>query len=178
MSVPVDVGDTRAQGTDGSALVSAVSDASEPNVRASRGSRSPRQVRHPRITGAATPDKLVFAREQRRQPTRAEDRLWQALRGNALGVRFRRQHPVGDFVLDFYCEKRRLAVEIDGPIHDQTDTYDRWRDGELARTGIRTLRLRAVDVEGDVDAAVAMIWQAVGSSDPATAARPSADDRP
>ena len=119
------------------------------------------RVRHPRITGAATPDKLAFAREQRRQPTGAEDRLWQALRGNALGVRFRRQHPVADFVLDFYCEKHRLAVEVDGPTHDRTDTYDRWRDSELARIDIRTLRLQAEDVDNHVAAALEAIKQAI-----------------
>ena len=59
--------------------------------------------------------KLKFAREQRREPTQSEQRLWQHLRRHGLGLPFRRQHPIGDFVLDFYCAPARLAVEAGSP---------------------------------------------------------------
>ncbi len=94
-----------------------------------------------RVMGAARRDKVTFAREQRREPTRAEKTLWGALRGQALGAKFRRQHPIGDFVLDFYCESARLAVELDGPSHEESAAYDAWRDEQLAHLDIRTLRI-------------------------------------
>jgi very-short-patch-repair endonuclease len=66
--------------------------------------------------------------------------LWKRLRGENLGFRFRRQHPIGDFVLDFFCHAARLAVEIDGPDHAERQVYDGWRDECLGKQGIRTLR--------------------------------------
>jgi hypothetical protein len=56
-------------------------------------------------------DKIAFAREQRREPTQVEDRLWEHLRGRRHGVKLRRQHPVDDFVLDLYCPAAKLALE-------------------------------------------------------------------
>ncbi len=66
--------------------------------------------------------------------------LWETLRRRKLGVRFRRQHPIGDYVLDFYCGEALLAVEVDGPAHAQQEGYDRERDKWLASRGIRVLR--------------------------------------
>jgi len=103
-----------------------------------------------RIKRVASADKVRFAREQRRNPTRAEKALWQALRRRALGVKFRRQHPIGEFVLDFYCEEARLAVEIDGPVHAGQVGYDRWRDEQIGERKIRVLRVASGDVEADV----------------------------
>jgi very-short-patch-repair endonuclease len=94
--------------------------------------------------------KLKFAREQRREPTQSEQRLWQHLRRHGLGLPFRRQHPIGDFVLDFYCAPARLAVEIDGPTHEQQREYDQWRDAELAERGIRMLRISDDEVRSDI----------------------------
>ncbi|HEY3397747.1 MAG TPA: DUF559 domain-containing protein [Armatimonadota bacterium] len=93
------------------------------------------------VREVASREKVLFAREQRRQPTQMEARLWQRLRGERLGFRFRRQHPVGDFVLDFYCPEAKLAVELDGPHHQRQATYDQWRTEELARAGIEVLRI-------------------------------------
>jgi leucyl-tRNA synthetase len=103
-----------------------------------------------RIKQAASADKIRFAREQRREPTQAEHMLWEALRGASLQPKFRRQHPIGDFVLDFYCDEARLALEIDGPDHALQADYDGWRDEQLGRRGIRVLRIRSEEVEGDL----------------------------
>jgi very-short-patch-repair endonuclease len=65
-------------------------------------------------------------------------------------VRFRRQHPCEQFVLDFYCPTAELAIEVDGPLHDQQAGYDRWRDGQLARQGIQVLRFPTEAIEYDV----------------------------
>jgi very-short-patch-repair endonuclease len=80
------------------------------------------------------------AAELRASPTNAESRLWLELRNRKLGVKFRRQHVVGDFIIDFYCVARKLAVELDGSVHRQATNYDRWRDKMLRDEGIVTLR--------------------------------------
>jgi very-short-patch-repair endonuclease len=104
----------------------------------------------PNVKKAASFEKLVFAREQRHTPSRAEDILWAAVRGSQLGAKFRRQHPLGLFVLDFYCDQSALAVEVDGPLHEGQEEYDAWRDAVLGEQGIRTLRFRNEVVEGDL----------------------------
>src|SRR4051795_6949535 len=89
------------------------------------------------------------ARALRRALTLPEVVLWQALRGGGVGgLRFRRQHPVGPYVLDFYCPALRLAVEVDGAAHDIPDQAGRdlRRDAWLAEQGIRVRRFLAADV--------------------------------
>src|SRR3954451_7225963 len=89
------------------------------------------------------------ARALRRAMTLPEVLLWQALRGGrGGGLRFRRQHPIGPDVLDFYCPAVRLAVEIDGAAHDSPDQagHDLRRDAWLAEQRIRVLRFLAADV--------------------------------
>ena len=90
------------------------------------------------------------ARETRKAPTPAEERLWQALRGNALGARFRRQHPVGRFILDFWCPAVRLAVEVDGDIHDLQQEQDELRTRELAFHDYHVVRFRNEEVLEDL----------------------------
>ena len=78
--------------------------------------------------------------------------LWRALRRGAVGLlRFRRQHPVGPYVLDFYCAAARLAVEVDGAVHDVPEqaTHDERRMAWLAERGIRILRVPAREVLRD-----------------------------
>jgi very-short-patch-repair endonuclease len=107
-----------------------------------------------RVAAAA---KVRFAREQRQKPTPGEEALWERLRGGRLGARFRRQHPLGDFVLDFYCESAHLAVEVDGLTHDERRAYDEWRDEQLAIQRIRVVRVSAEDVQRDLAGVLARI---------------------
>ena len=87
------------------------------------------------------------ARELRAGMTRAEVLLWQKLRGDQmLGLRFRRQEPIGNFIADFFCAAARLVVELDGDSHDGRADYDATRDEILAAEGYRTLRFRNEDV--------------------------------
>ena len=74
--------------------------------------------------------------------------LWQELRKRPEGFKFRRQHPAGPYVLDFYCEDARLCIEVDGGGHDVGDAPadDATRDKWLAEAGIRTFRLTAHEV--------------------------------
>lgn len=95
---------------------------------------------------------LGIARKLRKDLSLPEAVLWRALRRDQLeGLRFRRQHPVGPFVLDFYCPSARLAVEVDGAAHDFAEriTRDERRDAWLAERGIRTLRFAARNVLND-----------------------------
>ena len=110
-------------------------------------------------------DTVQYARQLRRRLTLPEVLMWQALRRRGLaGLRFRRQHPIGPYILDFYCDEFRLAVEIDGQSHDHPDRIDRdrHRTDWLNRQGIRVIRLAARDVLADMDGALGVIRRAVG----------------
>jgi very-short-patch-repair endonuclease len=93
------------------------------------------------------------ARGQRRQATPMEQRLWDEVRDRRLaGLKFRRQHPYGPFILDAFCVKHLLEVEVDGPVHDdppQAD-HDAARTEYLERRGIRVLRFTNDEVEHDL----------------------------
>ena len=82
-------------------------------------------------------------RELRRQETAAEKLAWHLLRDRRAGLKFRRQFPIGNHVVDFYCFELRLAVELDGSAHAQPSRIkkDRAKDAYLTRLGIRVLRL-------------------------------------
>jgi very-short-patch-repair endonuclease len=97
--------------------------------------------------------------------------LWMRLKGKAIdGLKFRRQHPLGSYILDFFCADRRLAVEVDGQAHDRHTQIarDAVRDAWLAEHGVQVLRLRAQDVLNDLDNVVLSIASAAkaGSSTP------------
>jgi len=81
-----------------------------------------------------------------------ELRVWIRLRGRKLdGWRFRRQHPIGPYYVDFYCPAAKLIVEIDGPIHDYSnDAYDMRRQAWLEAEGFRVIRFTARDVDDEV----------------------------
>ncbi len=100
------------------------------------------------------------ARHLRREMTPPEARLWVALKRRAQAdLRFRRQHPIGPYVLDFYCAGARLAVEVDGESHGFGDRPERdnRREAWLAEQGIRTLRIPAIEVRDNLDGVVTMI---------------------
>jgi len=105
-------------------------------------------------------DNVPAARQLRRQMTASEQILWQHLRGRRTGgEKWRRQHPVGAFVLDFYHAGLHLALEVDGGVHDSAEQQERdqSRSEVLALSGIRILRMRASDVERDPAAAIAWL---------------------
>ena len=93
-----------------------------------------------------------------------EARLWVRLRARRLeGFKFRRQHPCGSFILDFYCASARLAIEVDGESHNDPDqiAHDRRRTRWLAAQGIRVVRIAAVDVRDELDGVLAFIVRVV-----------------
>jgi very-short-patch-repair endonuclease len=114
------------------------------------------------------------ARELRRRMTLPEVVLWQAMRkGRLAGLRFRRQHPIGIYVLDFYCSSACLAVEVDGAAHDAPSRlrHDARRDAWLARQGVTVLRFAATDVLNDnrLEGILIAIEQAAAAVAPSTA---------
>ncbi|MFS0735740.1 endonuclease domain-containing protein [Sphingomonas sp. 1P06PA] len=111
------------------------------------------------------------ARELRRAMSLPEVILWRALRERPAGLRFRRQHPAGRYILDFFCPAHRLAIEIDGEAHDRGDRPERDadRDRWLSEQGVRVIRVAARDVLGDLDAVVRHIESAaLGTRYPST----------
>jgi very-short-patch-repair endonuclease len=94
-------------------------------------SRRPRETTQPGWWGKLHPE----ARRMRKEPTPAEEILWEAVRGHRLGVRFRRQHAIDRFIVDFACLPAKLIVEVDGEIHDQQAPKDRERDAVLTGMG-------------------------------------------
>lgn len=84
---------------------------------------------------------LLRARELRQQQTSTEELLWLFLRGRRLqNTKFRRQHNIGKFIVDFYCHEARLVVELDGKIHDRQKEQDAERDAWMMASGLTVLR--------------------------------------
>jgi very-short-patch-repair endonuclease len=100
------------------------------------------------------------ARRFRKEPTASEDVLWQAIRSRKLdGRKFRRQQPIGVFVVDFYCHTEQLIVEVDGLIHESQREHDQQRQELLESLGLHMVRITSEQVETDLDAALASIRQ-------------------
>ena len=104
------------------------------------------------------------ARGLRRRSTDAEVRLWRYVRNNGLGVKVRRQVPIGSYVLDFYCPKAKLCIELDGGQHFTLlgQTNDARRDAYLLSLGIKTLRVSDRDVLLATYEVVQTIFEEIG----------------
>ena len=110
-----------------------------------------------------------LARSFRRGSTVAEAALWKGLRGRRLGgLKFRRQHPVDGFIVDFYCAERRLIVEVDGSIHDRQWAADEERRAVLDAGGYRVVRLTNDTVLNAPVEALAAIRAAAAGPHPMT----------
>ena len=97
----------------------------------------------------ASPKIFEMAKELRARMTEPEKILWEKLRLKQLGsYRFKAQHPIGEFIVDFYCHKSRLVIEIDGGYHDQRDQqdYDVNREKILSEFGLKIIRFKNEDV--------------------------------
>ena len=126
------------------------------------------QVEQPRrrIRGT-TAEAIAGARQLRQRSTLAEETLWEALRGRRLvGARFRRQHALGPYVLDFCCPESRLVVEVDGPVHEAQREYDDARTELLQAHGYRVLRVGNDEVMYDRDGVLARIAAALTPNPP------------
>ena len=109
---------------------------------------------------------LARRRALRGLSTDAERLLWRLLRmRQLLGLKFRRQHPVGHYIVDFYCADRRLAVELDGGQHFTVEglAYDRRRTAYLAGRGIHVLRFTNSELFENTEGVLEMLLLSVGS---------------
>jgi very-short-patch-repair endonuclease len=101
------------------------------------------------------------ARQLRKHMTPAEKTLWQQLRARRLqGLKFRRQHPLGPFIADFYCAAHHLVIEVDGDIHDLQVEEDAARTHLLEDYGYRVIRFRNEEIEKNLDVVLSKIMSA------------------
>ncbi|MDJ0761468.1 MAG: endonuclease domain-containing protein [Myxococcota bacterium] len=103
---------------------------------------------------------IAFARELRKNLTNTEQLLWTRLRKKSLlGFRFRRQHPIGPFIADFYCADAGLVIELDGGIHNEQERQkqDKLRDKAINDHGLETLRFDNRDIETNLEGVIEII---------------------
>jgi len=100
------------------------------------------------------------SRELRENMTDAERCLWAKLRGKQLkGYQFYRQKPIGDYIVDFFCPRAKLVIEVDGGQHfsEEISEYDRIRDKYMSSLGLRVLRFTNIEVLGCIEGVVESI---------------------
>lgn len=101
----------------------------------------------------------------RRNMPPAEATLWKHIQRNQLGVKFRRQHSVTNYILDFYCPKLKLAIELDGSTHDNEIGFakDRTRDTNLTQLGITVIRYTNQDVYNNLEGIISHLHKIINS---------------
>ncbi|KXK12806.1 MAG: hypothetical protein UZ14_CFX002002044 [Chloroflexi bacterium OLB14] len=106
-----------------------------------------------------TKEKLGLAKELRREMTPTEKMLWGQIRANKLGVHFRRQQIIAGFIVDFYCHKADLVIEVDGSVHNSQEQkeYDAEREKVLTEMGLRITRFKNYEVEKNLQGVVKKI---------------------
>jgi 5-methyltetrahydrofolate--homocysteine methyltransferase len=102
-----------------------------------------------------------FANENRKKPTEAENLLWDCIKGNLLGVHFRRQHIIGQFIADFVCLSHKLIIEVDGKYHQLSNQKisDRERMDWLENKGFKILRFSNEQIISDTDRVLTIIHE-------------------
>ena len=111
----------------------------------------------------ASPDRYdllkEYARHNRREMTQSETALWQALRREFRGIKFRRQHPIGDYIADFLCLTEKLVIEVDGAYHSepQQQQEDLWRTEFLQDKGYKVIRFTNEEVNTDIKGVIRRI---------------------
>ena len=97
-------------------------------------------------------NKKVFARTLRKEQTSEEKKVWKVLRGRRFcNLKFRRQHDIEGFIVDFYCHELRLAIEIDGKVHEKQIEYDKLRQMIIEAEGHRIIRASNDEVNKDMN---------------------------
>lgn len=95
----------------------------------------------------------------RSEMPKSERILWDRLRGNQIGYKFRRQHGIGRYIVDFYCPSVKVVVEIDGLSHEDNYEHDMFRQEYIESLGIRVLRFNTEEVFNNLDYVVHAIYQ-------------------
>ena len=97
--------------------------------------------------------------ELRKNQTIHEAKLWSLIRGSSLGYKFRRQHSMGSYILDFYCAEKKLAIEIDGSQHLENKEYDNERDVYMESLGTRMPRFWNNEIDTTLDGVILEITE-------------------
>ena len=117
-----------------------------------------------------TPHKqFEFARTMRHTPTEAERLLWEKLRKRQLdNYYFRRQHPLSNYIADFYCHSKKLIIEVDGSIHNSSEAieYDNSREYVLEELGYTVIRFTNSEIYEDIDSVTKKIAEVLKSLHP------------
>ncbi|MFZ6708661.1 endonuclease domain-containing protein [Undibacterium sp. TC9W] len=113
------------------------------------------------MKNAANENLIKTAKVLRKNMTDAEKKLWQGLRSEQLGAKFRRQYPYQHFVLDFVCLEKRLVIEVDGGQHAEAQAYDMHRTEVLKKAGFTVLRFWNNQVLSEANAVMEEIWRHV-----------------
>ncbi len=144
-----------------------ISASPSPKRRGGRGEGlTPPPARNIVVGQRIAEEKIIRAKQFRRQLTPAERRLWECLRRNQLnGLHFRRQQVIEGFIVDFYCHSTRLVVEVDGSIHELQSEADAERERIFVGFGLRVLRFTNEDVLLRTDAVLRQISLACGRVD-------------
>ena len=105
--------------------------------------------------------RTLISRRMRQSLNHTEVRVWACLRGRQIdGWKFRRQHPIGPYFVDFYCPAGRLVVEVVGPAHDDDAqwVYDQRRYAWLEAKGYRVMQVRVQDIDADIEEVMGWIY--------------------
>jgi very-short-patch-repair endonuclease len=108
----------------------------------------------PTMFYGATPEIFEKAKELRKNMTNAEKILWKRLNIKQIeGFKFRRQHPINNFIADFYCHKAKLVIEVDGEIHNSLDNreHDEGRTYEIEKYGIKIIRFKNQEIFSTIE---------------------------
>lgn len=109
-------------------------------------------------------DIMKCASQMRKNPTPAEKALWEKLRKRQIeGQKFRRQHPVNCFIVDFYCREANLAIEVDGNVHDEPQQNERdiEREEILKNLGLRIIRFTNKEIFNDIEDVIKRIKESI-----------------
>jgi len=109
------------------------------------------------------PEYITRRQDLRNNATQPEQQLWAVLRGKQLGVKFRRQHGIGHYIVDFYCPECKLVIEVDGDSHytDAAQQHDRQRDAYLQQLGLRVLRFTNEEINQNMAGVYEAIKQVI-----------------
>jgi very-short-patch-repair endonuclease len=122
----------------------------------------PKSIKYSMPPKRSNPKTMHFAGELRRNPTPAEQKLWAVLRNQQIdGIRFRRQHAIGNFIVDFCAPRKKLVIELDGSQHLEQHEYDNERTIFLKSQGYQVFRFWNMDVMKDLRGVITTIQHAL-----------------
>jgi very-short-patch-repair endonuclease len=115
----------------------------------------------------ATSQTMKKAKLLRKNMTEAESVLWKKLKTKqVLGLKFRRQHPINTYIVDFYCHSAKLVIELDGGIHKTQKEYDKERTKDLNMYGLTVMRFFNSEIEKDIDNVISKIKKKIEQIEP------------